>query len=66
MWEANERWKSILHAGLRSREIQQGDAERFDRDQDAPTIFDRIIQRQIPSEIVMEDEVCSSCSLCSR
>uniref|UniRef100_A0A7S4KN51 HIT domain-containing protein n=2 Tax=Guillardia theta TaxID=55529 RepID=A0A7S4KN51_GUITH len=42
VWEANERWKSILHAGL--------------RDQDAPTIFDRIIQRQIPSEIVMEDE----------
>uniref|UniRef100_A0A7S0ES07 HIT domain-containing protein n=1 Tax=Hanusia phi TaxID=3032 RepID=A0A7S0ES07_9CRYP len=40
--EVNERWKNILHAGL--------------RDNDAPTIFDRIIQRQIPSEVVMEDE----------
>jgi len=43
-WEANGRWDAILHAGL--------------RDTAEATIFDKIISKDIPSEVVYEDERC--------
>jgi len=41
-WDAQGRWDTILFAGK--------------RDDAAPTIFDRVVSKQIPSEVVMEDE----------
>eukprot|EP00288_Rhodomonas_lens_P019781 CAMPEP_0177691048 /NCGR_PEP_ID=MMETSP0484_2-20121128/1093_1 /TAXON_ID=354590 /ORGANISM="Rhodomonas lens, Strain RHODO" /LENGTH=349 /DNA_ID=CAMNT_0019201635 /DNA_START=27 /DNA_END=1073 /DNA_ORIENTATION=- len=41
-WDQREHWKGMLHAGL--------------RDNDAPTIFNRIIAKKVPSEVVYEDE----------
>jgi diadenosine tetraphosphate (Ap4A) HIT family hydrolase len=41
-WEARGRWDAIRGAGL--------------RDEAAPTIFDKILAREIPSDIVYEDD----------
>jgi len=43
-WEARDRWAPLLGAGTRD------EAER--------TLFDKIIAREIPSEMVYEDDVC--------
>lgn len=43
-WEANDRWATILGAGL--------------RDDKPATIFDKIISRDIPADIVYEDDRC--------
>lgn len=43
-WDASGRWDTILHAG------RQDEAD--------PTIFDKIISKDIPSEIVYEDSRC--------
>ena len=43
-WEAKGRWDGLLGAGT--------------RDTAPPTIFDKIVSREIPSEIVWEDELC--------
>ena len=43
-WESRGRWGSILGAG--------------DRDEAPPTLFDKIIAREIPSDVVYEDELC--------
>ncbi|KAJ8611268.1 hypothetical protein CTAYLR_004128 [Chrysophaeum taylorii] len=43
-WDRRDRWGTVLGAGLRD---------------DAPsTIFDKIIAREIPSDVVYEDDVC--------
>jgi len=43
-WDANGRYEGILHAGR--------------RDTADPTIFDKIISKEIPSEVVYEDKRC--------
>eukprot|EP00638_Chattonella_subsalsa_P000110 CAMPEP_0117754686 /NCGR_PEP_ID=MMETSP0947-20121206/12968_1 /TAXON_ID=44440 /ORGANISM="Chattonella subsalsa, Strain CCMP2191" /LENGTH=373 /DNA_ID=CAMNT_0005573805 /DNA_START=141 /DNA_END=1262 /DNA_ORIENTATION=- len=43
-WEANGRWDNILGAGR--------------RDTDPETIFDKIIAKEIPSDILHEDDKC--------
>ena len=43
-WESKGRWTSILGAGL--------------RDENPPTIFDKIIHKDIPASIVYEDDYC--------
>jgi len=43
-WDDSGRWNAILHAG------RQDKADR--------TIFDKIISKDIPSEIVFEDDLC--------
>lgn len=42
VWESNRRWDGILGAGW--------------RDEDPATIFDKILSRDIPASVVMEDE----------
>lgn len=43
-WDENGRWDHILHAGC--------------RDTADPTIFDKILAKEIPSEVVYEDDRC--------
>lgn len=43
-WEDRDRWGSILGAGL--------------RDESPPTIFDKILAKEIPADVVYEDDVC--------
>ena len=43
-WESRDRWGPLLGAGT--------------RDEAPPTIFDMILKRDIPSEMVYEDETC--------
>jgi len=43
-WDEKGRWKSILGAGK--------------EDTDPPTVFDKIISKELPSEVLYEDNVC--------
>jgi len=43
-WEARDRWGALLGAGT--------------RDGAPPTLFDKILSKEIPSEMVYEDDVC--------
>ena len=42
MWESSGRWDKLLYAGA--------------KDTHAPTIFDRVLRKEIPSTAVFEDE----------
>ena len=42
MWDSSGRWDKLLYAGA--------------KDTHAPTIFDRVLRKEIPSTAVFEDE----------